>query len=74
MQSKLSKVKAALADGNEREAVRIAAKFRELGEHKAAITRGWAAIQSPAFYESIGESPAALFAAAVAAIRARYGL
>jgi aspartate/methionine/tyrosine aminotransferase len=72
METKLSKVAAAYRAGDHREAIRLAAKFPQLGAHKEPITRAWAAIQSPDFYESIGQDPAALVAAGVAALAERY--
>lgn len=74
MQSKLSRLKARFAAGDYHGALQIAAKFQQLGEHKEAITRAWAAIQNPAFYESIGKQPEALIAAGIEALRARYEL
>ena len=74
METKLSKLEAAFRSGNHREALRIAAKFTRLGEHKAPITRAWNAIQNPAFYRDIGQDPDALVAAGVNSLRDRYGL
>ena len=74
METKLSKVVAAYSAGDYREAIRLAAKFPQLGAQKEAITRAWAAIQSPDFYESMGQDPATLVAAGVDALRARYSL
>ena len=72
METKLSKVEKAYRAGNYREAIRIAAKFPQLGEHKEPITRAWAAIQSPDFYESLGQNPADLIEAGTRAISERY--
>jgi hypothetical protein len=72
--SKLSLVRAAAAAGDWREAIRIAAKFQQLGPHREAITRAWAAIQNPDFYRDIGQDPQALIDAGVAALQERYGL
>lgn len=72
--SKLSLLKAAWERGDRSGALRIAAKFQELGEHKEAITRAWAAIQDPDFYRAIGKDPEALIAAGYAAMKERYGL
>lgn len=74
METKLSKLKAALAAGDETGALRIAAKFPQLGEHKEAITRAWNAVQSPDLYRQMGRDPVALVAAGIAAIRERYKL
>ena len=72
--SKLSKIRDALAAGRDRDALRIAAKFPQLGEHRDRITKGWAAAQNPDFYREIGCDPDALERDAVAAIRERYGI
>lgn len=74
MQTKLSKLKAAWDAGDKIEALRIAAKFPQLGTHKQAISTGWAAHQSPEFYREIGRDPAALIQAAFDAIADRYKL
>lgn len=74
MQTKLAKLKAALAAGDHAGALRIAAKFPQLGSEKVAITRAWAAHQNPDFYRQLGQDPDALFAAGISAIRTRYGI
>lgn len=73
-ETKLSRVVRALADGDVRTALRIAAAFPQLGKHKERITRGWAALQSPVFYRELGHDPDLLVADAVAAIKERYKL
>lgn len=72
--SKLSQIRDALADGREVDALRIAARFPELGEHRDVITRGWAAHSNPSIYRAMGHDPVSLVTAAIAAIRARYRL
>jgi len=72
--SKLSLLKEAWTRGDKSGALRIAAKFQELGEHKEAISRAWQAIQDPEFYRAIGKDPAALIEAGYAALKERYGL
>jgi len=72
--TKLSLIRDALAAGDEITAVRIAAKFPRLGEEKAVIERGWMAHTRPEFVRELGRDPAADFAAAVAAIKSKYGL
>ncbi len=74
METKLSKLKAAYAAGDYREALRIAARFPQLGAEKEAICRAWQAIQSPAFYREIGRDPELLIAQGVAALKKRYAL
>ena len=71
--SKLSILRAHMAAGEWRAALRLAARFPQLGNAKADITRAWEAIQRPEFYASIGKDPAALIDAGIAALRRRYG-
>ncbi len=72
--TKLSRLLELMADGDNRAALKLAASFPRLGNHKEPITRGWAAIQSPDFYRQIGKDPDALVVAGVEAIRERYDL
>lgn len=74
METKLAKVRALLAAGDEVGALRIVARFPRLGAEKEVITRGWAAYQYPAVYEELGFDPDALFRDAVDAIRTKYGM
>ncbi len=74
MQTKLSRLKAAAAQGDWAGALRIAAKFPELGEHAAAIKRGHEAHHSAAFYRQIGRDPDACIQAGIAALRQRYSI
>lgn len=71
--SKLSLVRDAYERGDYRAALRIAAKFPQLGTSKAAIERGWLAITNPDFTTAIGRVPETDIAAAVAALAERYG-
>ena len=73
MQTKLSRLLALLASGDEEGAMRIAARFPDLGLQKEAITRGWDARQNPRLYRQLGRDPEALWRAGVEALRARYG-
>lgn len=72
METKLSRLKALAASGDWHGALRIAAKFPQLGEHKRAITTGYEAATRPNFYLQIGKDPAALVEAGKQALRARY--
>ena len=74
MQTKLSKLKSAWESGNKLEALRIAAKFPQLGEEKTAIMQGWSAYQNPAFYREIGKNPEALLESAYQALQSKYSL
>ena len=74
MQTKLSKLKAAAAIGDWAGALRIAAKFPQLGEHKAEIVRAHECLVNPQFYRQLGRDPEACVAAGIAALRLRYGI
>lgn len=74
MQTKLEKLKSLLANGDEVGALRIAARFPDLGEHKEDITRGWAAHTCPKLYEQMGDNPQELFRLAITAIKQRYNI
>jgi hypothetical protein len=70
--SKLQRLKDALMQGDARTALKIAAYFPSLGEHKAAITRGWEACARPEMYRQMGRDPQTLIDAGVEALRERY--
>lgn len=70
--SAIEKLRKLMAAGEHRQALKLAAGWPRLGEHKAEIERGWAALCNPDFYREIGKDPEALVAAAVAALRERY--
>ena len=72
--TKLSQIRDALAAGRGRDALRIAARFPQLGEHKERITKGWAAATNPAFYIELGLDPDELFKDGIQALKERYGL
>lgn len=74
METKLAKLKRFMAAGQHREALRLAASWPRLGDHKAAIERGRAAAVHPEFYRQIGQDPNTLVAVGIAAIRERYGI
>ena len=74
VQTKLTKLKTHVAAGDHRAALKLAAGWPRLGEHKEAIQRGWAAMVNPDFYRQIGQDPGLLIAAGVVAIRERYRL
>lgn len=54
------------------DALKLAASFQQLGEHKAAITRAADALKHPDFYRQLGKDPDALVQLGIAALRARY--
>ena len=76
MQTKLDKLKAAWTAGDTAWALRIAARFPELGEHGPAIKRAHECLNGSGsrFYQQIGRDPAAIVAAGLAALAARYRL
>jgi hypothetical protein len=55
--TKTEKVRLAIRQHRWYEALKIAAKFRHLGEHKATIERAWAAYSNPRFYQEMGQNP-----------------
>lgn len=73
-ETKLARLKTALAKGDSVGALRIAARFPQLGDEKEPITRAWAAYNNPDFYRSIGQNPLALIDAGIDAIKRRYNL
>lgn len=72
--TKRAKLTAAAASGDWPEALRIAAKFPELGDYKAVIQRAHQCAWNPAFYRQLGLDPAACVAEGVAALKSRYKL
>ena len=74
METKLARLKRHMAAGEFTEALRLCARWQDLGEHKERISRGWAAYMNPQFYRELGQDPDALFADALAAVRERYAI
>lgn len=54
------------------EAIRIAAKFPQLGDERGAILDAHLAYTNPAFCRGVRKDPDALLAAGIAALQARY--
>jgi hypothetical protein len=71
---KIDLLRTAAARGDWVQALSIAAKFHNLGTHKAVITRAHNAIQSPGFYLQIGQDPTTVIKAGIAALKERYRL
>lgn len=68
--SKLSFVLEAMQADDWHEALRLAAKFHDLGEHKATITRAAGCISNPRFFKQVvPDMPAAIAAGKVALIQ-----
>lgn len=74
MKSKLSQVRACAAAGDWAGALRIAAKFPQLGEHREAITRAHGCITNPRFFAQLGVDCDAAIEAGKAALVQRYSL
>ncbi|MGU3449622.1 hypothetical protein [Methylobacterium sp. 391_Methyba4] len=74
MQTKLQSLKDAAARRDWQGALRIAAKFADLGEHKAAIVRGHEAHSNARFAQQLGRDPQGDIDAGVLALCARYRL
>ena len=72
METKLSKLLAAMAADDWRKALSIASKFAQLGDEKVPITRAHDALLRPDFYRQIGKDPSALVDEGKAALRRRY--
>lgn len=72
MQTKLSKIRDCAAGNDWAGALRIAAKFHELGAHKADIVRAHECLSNPGFYRQLGRDPDACVRAGIAALKARY--
>lgn len=73
-ETKLTKLRTAMAAGDWRRALSIAAKFPRLGAHEQAIRAGHEAMQRPEFQRQLGRDPGTIVAAGIAALRERYGV
>jgi hypothetical protein len=71
--TKTDKVRQALRDGRDIDALRIAKGFRKLGQFKTAIQRGWDAYQNPRFTRQLGRDPEQTLGDAITALRTLYG-
>jgi len=58
--------------GEWHKAIKYAAKFPRLGEHRDAILTASSALLSPRFYVSLGKDPDKLIEAGIAALKERY--
>jgi hypothetical protein len=72
METKLSKLKAAMAAGDWRGALAIAARFPQLGEHRAAILDGHTAYTNPRWLLCLHRDVEQVKQAGIAALIARY--
>lgn len=72
METKASQLRKMISDGDWHGALRMAARFPRLGEHKEAIQLGWSALTNRSFYKQIGKNPDVLIEAGIAALKQRY--
>lgn len=72
METKLSRLLGHMEREEWRDALKLAASFARLGDHKVAIQRGWEALARPELYRQMGKDPDALVAAGIEALRERY--
>lgn len=72
METKLSKVLAAMDAGDWLRAFSIASKFGDLGKQKAEIMRAQSALNNPDFYRQLGKDAAEIVEAGRTAMRARF--
>ena len=74
METKLSIVKRHMGAGEWQAAIRIAARFPRLGEHRNAILDAHGAYTNPRFFAQIGKDIEALKASGQRALLDRFGL
>ena len=72
METKASQLRQMIAAEDWTGALRMAAKFPQLGAQREAIQLGWSALSQPGFYRQIGKDPDALVRAGVQALKERY--
>lgn len=72
METKLSAVRAAMASDDWQTAIRLTARFPQLGPHRAAILDAHGAYTNPRFCAQLGKCPEALKALGRDALIARY--
>lgn len=72
--TQLGKLREFMANREYTAALRLAARWADLGPHKAEITRGWSALRNPRFYREIGQDPKNLIRCGLLAICERYKL
>lgn len=73
MATKLSEVQTAMRAGDWTMAIRIAARFKDLGKERGEILDAHGALTNPRFCAQLGKDPQALVEAGKAALVARYG-
>jgi Flp pilus assembly protein TadD len=71
--TKTSIIQGHMAEGDWRNAIRVAARLPRLDKHRNAILDAQGAYENPRFYMQIGRDPGALIAAGHAALIERFG-
>lgn len=74
METKLSKLKACAAQGDWPGALRIAARFPQLGKERGAILDAHMAATNPRFLTQLRKDPDAALQAGIAALRSKYSI
>ena len=69
---KIDQLAALMRAGDWERAIKFAAKFPRLEQHRDAILTASSALLAPRFYADMGRDPQALVAAGVAALKERY--
>lgn len=72
--TQLASLRRFMREGDYHAALKLAAGWPRLGEHKDAIERAWAALNHANFYREIGKDPDALVQEGLQAIRERYNI
>lgn len=70
--TKLSILLGLMESGKWQQALALAAKFHDLGDHKKQITRAHDALQNPELYKQMGKNPMELLQAGIKALKERY--
>jgi len=71
--TKLKQVEQAYANGNYKDALRIAAKFPQLGDERKAITLASECFTNPRFYQQVGVNIDQAINDGVKALAGKYG-
>ena len=69
---KIDQLRALMHDGEWTKAIKFAARFPRLGEHRNAILSASSALLSPRLYRSMGKDPEVLISSGIMALKERY--
>lgn len=72
MEKKIDQLSKLMKNNQWDKALKMAAKFPRLGEHKEVISRASSAMLSPNLYKSMGKNPDDLINAGISALKTRY--